>query len=120
MIVLEAVRISISIPLFYTMCNYENESYVDGAIASSYPINMFEDELENTVGFYFNSPRNYIEKIDSIEKYMSCILTSVYRKFDKYILEKYKNHTVLLNPKMNSLEFNLNNKQKIIFLNMVI
>ena len=43
---------------------------------------------------------------------MSCILTAVYRKFDKYILEKYKNHTILLDPKMNSLEFNLNNEQK--------
>ena len=29
---------------------------------------------------------------------MNCILTAVYRKFDKYIVEKYKKYT-LLDPK---------------------
>ena len=35
------------------MCNHKNESYVDGAVACSYPITLFENELDNTIGFYF-------------------------------------------------------------------
>ena len=61
------------------MCNYNDESYVDGAIAASYPANLFEDQLESTPGFYFSSPINYIKNIDSIEKiyelYFNCGLS---------------------------------------------
>ena len=113
MCVLEAVRISISIPLFYTMCNYNNESYVDGALASSYPITLFENELEKTIGFYFRSSINYIDNIDSIEKYMNCVLNTVYRNLDKYVIEKYKDYTILLHPEMDSLNFNLTKKEKL-------
>ena len=112
MSIIEAVRISISIPLFYTMCNYQNQSYVDGAIASTYPIEMFKDELDCTLGFYFNNPIQYIEQIDTIEKYIKAILNSFYRVLEKQIIGKYKPYTVLLQPKVETLHFNLNPDEK--------
>ena len=50
---------------------------------------MFKDELDCTLGFYFNNPIQYIEQIDTIEKYIKAILNSFYRVLEKQILGKY-------------------------------
>lgn len=38
-----AVRISMSIPLFFYVVNYENYRYVDGGLYYNYPINIFDN-----------------------------------------------------------------------------
>ena len=37
-----AIRISISMPGFFTPVTIDNKKYIDGAILDNYPINFFE------------------------------------------------------------------------------
>ncbi|QOS78701.1 patatin-like phospholipase family protein [Paenibacillus sp. JNUCC31] len=55
----DAIRISMSIPLFFEAVEYEEETYVDGGVLLNYPIKMFDRQrfLENKengveIGFY--------------------------------------------------------------------
>ncbi|CAK0745360.1 NTE family protein [Gammaproteobacteria bacterium] len=45
--VLEALRITISIPFFFTVITFENDIYVDGGILMNYPLYYFEVKNSN-------------------------------------------------------------------------
>ena len=45
-----AVRISISIPGFFTPVTIDDKKYIDGAILNNYPMNLYKDDLDNTIG----------------------------------------------------------------------
>lgn len=58
--VAQAVRISMSIPLFFASCRYQDEVFVDGGVMWNYPIGVFDEpgipNLE-TLGFHVeNTP----------------------------------------------------------------
>ena len=52
MMIGEAIRISMSIPLFFTAIRYNNETWVDGGITWNYPIDIFDNKK------YISDPEN--------------------------------------------------------------
>lgn len=44
----DAVRISMSIPLFFASCTFENDVFVDGGVLNNYPITLFDDPRYNS------------------------------------------------------------------------
>lgn len=48
--VIDAIRISISIPGFFTPVIIDGMSYVDGAVLNNYPIDLFKENYDRTVG----------------------------------------------------------------------
>jgi predicted patatin/cPLA2 family phospholipase len=63
MSVITAVRISCSIPVFFTPVLYNNCYYVDGGIKNNFPINYCNKKT--TLGLYIKNNNN-IDQIDSI------------------------------------------------------
>ena len=57
--IVEAIMISISIPFYYTMREFDGRQFVDGAIIDTYPIDMFRDELDQTLGFLISCGEAY-------------------------------------------------------------
>ena len=47
--VLKAIRISTSIPFFYEPVNFEENLYVDGGIDNNFPIEIFDENLDETL-----------------------------------------------------------------------
>lgn len=45
-----ALRMSMSIPLFYRAVTYEGDVYVDGGLLNNYPLNLFENQMEEVLG----------------------------------------------------------------------
>lgn len=102
---IEALRISISIPLYYTYCIYNSKRYVDGALFVNCPFDYFND-TENTIGF------NLIQESDK-----ECL------SLDKYILQllhttiftlQNKEHKNIIKIKINVdiLELDLTKEEK--------
>lgn len=50
----KAVRMSMSIPIFFASVNYEDNIFVDGGLTSNYPIQLFDNEK------YLSNPKNGI------------------------------------------------------------
>jgi predicted acylesterase/phospholipase RssA len=52
--ILNAIRISSSIPLIFMPTVYENKLWLDGGMTENYPISLCDDEIENTLGICVN------------------------------------------------------------------
>lgn len=91
--VLDAVRMSISIPFVFTANKYEGDIHVDGGLIDNYPINLFRDNLDNVLGFKLINhgelkSHEVNEPINDIESYIYHILTC-------YVVQKEKHTTRL-------------------------
>lgn len=71
--VINALRISISIPIIFTPRKHKSKVFIDGGFIDNYPIHMFRHKLNKVIGVYV-SDKKRIEKIDSAEKYLVGIL----------------------------------------------
>lgn len=119
--VLDAIRMSISIPLVFIPKEYEKEIYVDGCLINNYPIEVFDDNLENTLGFklvtHGETEVDFVNQdIYDIQGYMYNIFNCYSIQKEKWITrnEKYKVCTVFIHTKelSNSLNFNLTPLQR--------
>lgn len=100
--VLDAIRMTISLPFIFSINKLEENIYIDGGIIENYPIKLFEDNLENVLGIrivnHGELSDHIIEKkIDSIEEYIlnvfSCFMI---KKQINTISEQFMNHTIYI------------------------
>ena len=50
--------------------------WIDGGCLLSYPIHLFDDDLENTIGIYLNDLYEEIKTFDSIQQYLLNVFSS--------------------------------------------
>lgn len=100
--VLDAIRMSISVPFIFSAVHYENDIYVDGSLIDNYPIKEF-DNLDNVLGFkivnYGELNHHVINNdINDLESYVSNIFKCyVVQKEKSTIKDEYKRCTVYIN-----------------------
>lgn len=125
--ILQAIRISISIPFIFSAVKWNNGVYVDGGIIDNYPLdyciqdylkkNKKENQKENNINLIGNiigcNVDNWcpISPIQNLEDYIYNILGSITKK------EKLKNilHPCTINikiHKISSIEFNISDEIK--------
>jgi predicted acylesterase/phospholipase RssA len=109
--VIKAIEISISIPLVFKPVNYNNKIWVDGGTLNNYPINYFDNDLDNLIGIKLKSEDIIIEQFNSHQDYlyqlMKCLLKSINNN-----KKKYKKITIeLLVDNINDI--NINNEKKL-------
>ncbi len=73
MMVLSAIRISISIPYYFIPVSYNDCLYVDGAVTDNFPIQLCKDELDDTLGIYLLDTSEVSTEINGWEDYISKI-----------------------------------------------
>lgn len=110
--VLTCLRISYCIPLIYTPIKIDNMYYVDGGLIDNYCIQLFDNELENTLGFVVNNPEDHSIKIDSFEYYIKKIILTKFTNTNFNKLIKYVNNTVYILSSQSFLDWNLTKEQK--------
>lgn len=132
--VIQAILMSISIPILFTPKKYDEEIYVDGALLCSYPIEYIEInklKYEETLGIVI-IPHSYIcvkeikdeDKldsciinsditIDSFQTYLLTLLHSGSTKQLKNIYKKYKDITILAFNNQNGLDFELTKETRL-------
>lgn len=88
-----AVRISFSMPFFFTPIIWNGKYYVDGGIVANYPIDLFKDQIEETIGIYLDN--NNIGKITSLEKYcLALYLTMNSHTVSCFQAKEYARNTI--------------------------
>lgn len=114
--VLIAIRMSMSIPIFFTPVNYKNELYTDGGGFDNYPIHLFNKTINNTIGIHIVSDESIIEGFNNIEDYLIRII-QCYRKGAEFHIQKgYDEYTIFVKIGDNSdagvVNFDLDAKGK--------
>ena len=107
----DAIRMSISIPFMFTINKFNmdtkkagsGDTHVDGGLIDSYPIYLFRDRLETTLGLKLVShgelkSHKVNEKIDDLEGYIYHILACFMVQRDRKITlnEEYVDHTIYI------------------------
>ena len=116
----KAIRLSISIPLYFSAETYNNDIHVDGAIIDNYPIKLYNNDLTNVLGIktvnHGENPDDIVQnKTDSIYTFIKNVIYCflIHKERDTTVSELYKNHTIYLNVNNNSaLTLFLNNDEK--------
>lgn len=109
-----AIRISISIPGFFTPVTIDDKKYIDGAVLNNYAMNLFEDQLDKTIGLLicdsYNTEYNYPE-----EYFLAIMNIFMYSYYQKTMLD-YKDNTVYIDKipeNLFSLNFDIDDNAKI-------
>lgn len=102
MSIYKALQISTAIPIFFKPIKFNNKLYIDGAAVNNFPINLFMDNLENTIGFELCELRNNY-KIDGFLDY--CIKICLCKNYSdneknmayhKYFLKLYTDNIKII------------------------
>lgn len=110
--VITAIRMSISIPFWYTPVEYEGNLYTDGAIIDNYPINLFRKRKKRVIGVYLTDKCEN-KNINNIEDYFFGIFKCVFKGLSYNLINKYEKQTIKLElPPITILDLGLDNEQK--------
>lgn len=86
--ILDALKMSYSIPFIFTPVLFNNEYYIDGGCLLYYPIILSKKNLDKTFGIFLYSKRIPISHISSIQQYIQNLYSLFY-----YIIQHNKvNH----------------------------
>ena len=112
--ILEALRITVSIPWVYSPHTFNNQMYVDGALFHPYPISWFQEmdpEKKYTLGFV--SYDIYEDTPTSIDSYSMSILVGMMDQLKMLCVQNYQKQTVILeNLEFNCFDFGIRNESK--------
>jgi len=75
--VIDAVCMSMAVPLIFACGNYNGKTYVDGGTQEQYPINPFLDKKPHEVSCVkIKMDRIYQEKVETPKQYVECLVRS--------------------------------------------
>jgi len=94
MSVLQALRMSFSIPLYFTPIIDNNKMYVDGGISNNYPIELFPKEI--TLGIY-SSISISSELPDSFENYVIKLMKAILYSINNKKICDYESNSIIIN-----------------------
>lgn len=94
MSVLLAVRISISIPFYFIPIYYQNKILVDGGVVDNFPIQLFHQQINDTMGVYLLDNRTTKDEIDSLEDFAYCNFFASTGRKDHKKVNKYRPYCV--------------------------
>lgn len=102
-----AIRISTSVPLWYIPVEYENKMYVDGGCMENYPISIFDNDLDRTIGIHLTSSKTFVKSIDSLESFLFNLMQCFDEGSELKAICGYEKNTIQLCTKFSSLNLNL-------------
>lgn len=103
-----AIRISVSIPGFFVPVILDGNTYIDGSVLKDYPMSVFRDQLEDTIGIQIC--KDYDTKYQFLDEYFCAIINLCLDHYVKETCSTYEDNTVQVSGDFNSIsifDFNL-------------
>jgi len=118
MSVIKALRISMSIPPLFTPLNEDKYHLIDGGVVNNYPIDLFKDQKETTLGILAYETLENKKCNNAIDIYKSLVIHMI-RRETKMKKEKYADNTITIEVNLNLFKiFNLSNEEKLNVINV--
>lgn len=92
--ILKAIRISISIPFIFRPYQFDGKLWVDGSCMNNFPIDLFNDKLDDVIGIYLDDHYEYIEDIYEVQDYFYRIFKCVFRGLNYSKIKVYEQNFV--------------------------
>ena len=94
--VIDALRISVSIPIIFTPCKFRGKVFIDGGCTDNYPIALFKHKIDQVIGIYVSDERTNEENIRSIESFMTNTMICIREGLDINSFRGYEDHTIYI------------------------
>ena len=91
--VIDAIRISISIPIFFKPFFYDNKYLIYCACINNYQIYLFKDKLDDVIGINLND-NFYNETFEDIQTYIFSVVKSILKGQHYYKNEIFNKYTI--------------------------
>lgn len=106
--VLKALRMSTSIPIFFAPVKYRGKIFVDGGCIDNFPIQLFNDCLDDVIAIYLSEVRDCVDDITNIEDLLlhmvQCLFEGVtcnsLKGYDKYVINVNLNQVSMVDFKI--------------------
>lgn len=95
--VVTGIRMTTSIPLIFCPVSYQGKLFIDGGCNDNYPMHLFHDELNATIGVYLRGKSVYKKNIISIEDFLFCLIKSFNEGVMCNLIKGYEKRTVVIN-----------------------
>ena len=109
--ILDALRITFSIPFIFKPVSINDKLYVDGGLLNNYPIELYEKET--TLGLVSTSINIYNKHIDNIENFFASVIFITYYNLLHKKIKEYDVNTINIEYEINSFDFDMDKNQKI-------
>ena len=109
--IIDIICASCAVPFMFPIVNIKNEKYIDGGFSKNYPIDVFKDDLENTIGINIDGMCPNV-KLDSLYNYVMNMITLVCNNSGKHNYLKKAKISVNIRKNDNGCDFNITKKNK--------
>ena len=107
-----SIRKTISVPFLFKPVKDKGLLYVDGGLINNFPINLFENEKDKTLGILlYDEVLETDNSINSFDKYFTVLLDCIFKDTIRNNLKQY--HIIVLKTNTNFLKFNISLHEKI-------
>ena len=108
-----AIRMTTSIPFIFCPVSYKDKLYVDGGCMDSYPISVFKNNLDKTIGILLIDSHNTIDKIDNLETYIFRVLECMNTGMSVKLNQGYEENTIEIHVEnINFINYDINQDTK--------
>lgn len=97
--ILKAITISISIPIIFKPCLYDDKLWIDGGIINNYPIDLFNDKLDDVIGIYMGEEYINYDQFEDVQSYIYQVFKCIFKGMNYNKLELYKDNTIHIKAK---------------------
>jgi predicted acylesterase/phospholipase RssA len=106
--VLDAVLASCKLPIYFQPSKAPNgDLLVDGGCIDNYPIHIFDQWIDDTVGIYTSSSTSHIQDINNIEDYLKRIIMTAMKGIIDLGKRGYEKQTISIEIDLDILNFNI-------------
>lgn len=112
--VVDAVRISISVPGLFIPYIWDNKAYLDGALLEHYAISFLKDKLDSTLGIFIHG--NYSTDYYYPEEFPLAIINMLMYYFQVSSYDNYIDNTIIIKteiPEISVFNFKISDDYKI-------
>jgi NTE family protein len=113
----DAIRMTSSVPLYYTPVIYNEKYYVDGGCIDNYPIYEFKDNIEEVIGIYLDSDYDFCN-IKNFKDYFISVLQTISDGYVYNTLRAFYKYTIIIKTKFGLLQFELSKEDKFSLINL--
>lgn len=95
--VLTCLKITSAIPIVYKPVIYEGKTYVDGSCTDNYPIHLFKDNINKTIGIYVKDAVKFKKEINNLEEYLFSLIGCLTEGVSSNLVDGYEKQSIIIN-----------------------
>lgn len=111
---LDAARMTMSIPVYYTPVLYKNKYYIDGGCIDNFPIKLYKDNLSRVIGVYIRDRKKETSSIEGLEGYLRETIMCLLEGHSINNIEGYEEFSIIVDTyRISSMDLSISPEKKL-------